>query len=483
MLNQFGPWASSIDTGSRPQLSAFWRRRLTMLVPTSQSSPVLSRRNRVWLAAATILILAVPTFRPVLAAADPQAKTGEKPAEKAPPLIKGAVTTGSMNLGSYATIYAGSRPEDLAIPYPLSAALARQRDREKLHLTQDQENKLREISNQSAKRFQAISEQMQKRWPKEKMQKPSPDEQKAMEREYMAKLAQVNKEIRKEVEAILTPEQWAEVKIVCIGVPAIGRVVSDPEMRKAVGVTDEQVKQLQRAAEKFLENRKQTERALKEMLVVVLPQQWEQAGPIAGVSDDLEANLLLSGAYVGGLIGPEWKEKMALSDQQRAKLKEVQATLETHFREISKLAESMQASKSNEESQAKQAELTRKYEATYKERREQALAVLTPQQLAILKQIAARQWFLGEMGQFEDRAGSDNKPEGIFKQLKLSEEQMKELRRRYEEMERLQSQFMRGIGQAALQILSPEQQEKLLDEWDKGMYATGTVTFKRSVKK
>ena len=63
MTTQYGPWATAINVGRNPQLSSFWRRRLTMLVPTSQTSPVLSRRNLLWLGAAAVLMILLPTFR------------------------------------------------------------------------------------------------------------------------------------------------------------------------------------------------------------------------------------------------------------------------------------------------------------------------------------------------------------------------------------------------------------------------------------
>jgi hypothetical protein len=63
MTNPYGPWATLIDAGGNPQLSAFWRRRLTMLVPASQTSPMLSRRNLLWLAMVAALMLFLPTFR------------------------------------------------------------------------------------------------------------------------------------------------------------------------------------------------------------------------------------------------------------------------------------------------------------------------------------------------------------------------------------------------------------------------------------
>ncbi|MFZ1936265.1 MAG: hypothetical protein WCB27_09765 [Thermoguttaceae bacterium] len=62
MLNRYGPWATMIEAGGNLQLSTFWRRRLTMLVPASQTSPMLSRRNLIWLAAAAALTFLPPTL-------------------------------------------------------------------------------------------------------------------------------------------------------------------------------------------------------------------------------------------------------------------------------------------------------------------------------------------------------------------------------------------------------------------------------------
>lgn len=73
MNNSYGPWATSIDGGGSPQLSTFWRRRLTRLMPTSRTSPVLSRRSLAWLLAAGALVLVLPTFR-----AEPAAAAGEE---------------------------------------------------------------------------------------------------------------------------------------------------------------------------------------------------------------------------------------------------------------------------------------------------------------------------------------------------------------------------------------------------------------------
>ena len=70
MSNQYGPWATSINAGGNPQLSTFWRRRLTMLVPASQTSPMLSRRSLLGLGAAGAMTVLLPTLRSTTASAE-----------------------------------------------------------------------------------------------------------------------------------------------------------------------------------------------------------------------------------------------------------------------------------------------------------------------------------------------------------------------------------------------------------------------------
>jgi Tol biopolymer transport system component len=86
MANPYGPWATLIDVGGNPQLSAFWRRRLTMLVPASQTSPTLSRRNLLWLGAAGALSTVLPTIRAASAVTDE-----DKPAEQAQKSLSGRI--------------------------------------------------------------------------------------------------------------------------------------------------------------------------------------------------------------------------------------------------------------------------------------------------------------------------------------------------------------------------------------------------------
>ncbi len=77
MSNKYGPWATPIDVGPNPQLSAFWRRRMKMLVSAGKTNPMLSRCNLFWLIAAGMLMCVLPTLRSDAAGAK---KTDNKPA-------------------------------------------------------------------------------------------------------------------------------------------------------------------------------------------------------------------------------------------------------------------------------------------------------------------------------------------------------------------------------------------------------------------
>ena len=63
MRSQFGAWATLIDTAGNPRLSAFWRRRMTMLPAVSNTASSLTRCNLACLALAGLLLGVLPTFR------------------------------------------------------------------------------------------------------------------------------------------------------------------------------------------------------------------------------------------------------------------------------------------------------------------------------------------------------------------------------------------------------------------------------------
>ncbi len=57
MQTSYGPWATKIDVGNNPRLSAFWRRRLTRLPGLSRDNPVLTRSAAL---ALFVIAIAIP---------------------------------------------------------------------------------------------------------------------------------------------------------------------------------------------------------------------------------------------------------------------------------------------------------------------------------------------------------------------------------------------------------------------------------------
>ncbi len=63
MNNSFGPWTTAMTMSSPQRLSTFWKRRLTMLLPTSRTSVGLTRPAILGIVAAGLLACLLPTFR------------------------------------------------------------------------------------------------------------------------------------------------------------------------------------------------------------------------------------------------------------------------------------------------------------------------------------------------------------------------------------------------------------------------------------
>jgi Tol biopolymer transport system component len=77
MIERFGPWSSALNDGLSPQLSTFWRSRLTQLASVRAARDRLTRRDWLRLGAIGTAACALPTFH--LASAD-----GQEDAKPAP---------------------------------------------------------------------------------------------------------------------------------------------------------------------------------------------------------------------------------------------------------------------------------------------------------------------------------------------------------------------------------------------------------------
>jgi hypothetical protein len=60
MSNDFGPWATMLESGTRAPLSTFWRRRITMLPFVWRSNRKFSRRAALRLVALALVAIGVP---------------------------------------------------------------------------------------------------------------------------------------------------------------------------------------------------------------------------------------------------------------------------------------------------------------------------------------------------------------------------------------------------------------------------------------
>jgi hypothetical protein len=487
MSNPYGPWATLIDAGGNPQLSSFWRRRLTMLVPTSQTSAVLSRRNLLWLGAAAVLMIVLPTFRAASVAAEDdkmasensQPNTTKAPPTNGPPAGKQTSDNSFTSIGIYTTRVGGAPLRYLILPVSVGVALSRENTRKGLQLTGEQETKLREISQKYLRQRQESGQAIRK-----EMEKLSPEERIAKQTEFQTKSVQEAIAIRRQVEELLTAEQLTAVKCIAIGLLGAGRLMSDPQFREKVGVTEEQKETLSKRLLEDGERTKKPERLghlmkmnEEKMLAVITPQQWEQIEQIVGTSGAGMA--APSNGFSGGPTypGPEWqvlgdpnpRKELGLSAEQQTKLDEISAKTRTQSQELSKLVDSMNSPLPAKERQAKHAEFNRKLQEIRKLDRQRVEALLTKHQLAMLKRLTIRRELLNDLfhSEYVESGSDDQKPFGIFEQIKVSKEQMKELRRLNEEKDRMVTQSWRETGETALKILSPQQQEKLFEELEK----------------
>ena len=80
MTQNYGPWSTAINTGNNPQLSTFWKRRLTMLSRIRHKRPNISRREILDLVALCLVVTSIPTLQGKAdSIRQPEKKTVQKP--------------------------------------------------------------------------------------------------------------------------------------------------------------------------------------------------------------------------------------------------------------------------------------------------------------------------------------------------------------------------------------------------------------------
>ncbi len=453
MANKYGPWATLIDIGGNPQLSAFWKRRLKMLVPASKTSPVLSRRNLSLLAAAGILACLLPTVF-----FTPAAAQEKKPADK---LIS------PDNNDSKAK----SLPADfLVIPVSSYNDLQRETTRKELKISGEQEKILQDICDNYEKQLRIMQGNTQKEF-----ENLTPEERLKKQRKWDLKYKEDIKHVRNQINELLTAEQLAALKCTAIG-ELFGRLIFDHNLSKKAGISEEQLKQLtqldegevQKNFKKFDKMRKQNE---QKMLAVITPQQWERLEQSTNKSGADNKGLVfmptnaIPGSELTIVYDPDVQKELALNAEQQTKLESLFEQAKSQELELWKQADNMDKNHPAKEQAAKQAESGNKLQDMNAREIKQIEEVLTPRQFAELKKIALRHNFIQSLPILQNGLGGNKQP-GILDRIGASEEQKAELRRLTDENERSMRKFDREMGAEAMKILSPLQQEYLLDELD-----------------
>ena len=140
-------------------------------------------------------------------------------------------------------------------------------------------------------------------------------------------------------------EQLKAVRSADIGM-AGGKLLSDATFRKKIGLSDQQGKELSRQLYEDQSVEERAARSLKEnhekAMAVISPKQWEQVERLFSGTGTGEANPTVSARqeYPGrewqALDNPDFVKQLALSAEQQAQLREIEAKLPTQSRELSK---------------------------------------------------------------------------------------------------------------------------------------------------
>ena len=217
-----------IDVGGSPQLSTFWRRRLTMLVPASRTSPALSRRNLRWLGAAAGLMLVLPTFHFAAAAAEatPAAENADSSAKMPvgkPSTAKGTPkpqpTPDTLNL-AVDWVSSPQPSNEIFLPAYFYRDLCRREIRKELKLTGEQEQKVLDMARLWAKRSDEFEKDARKA-----AETLTREQRIANARELSKKMWQESKVVRKQIEELLTPTQLTELRSIALGQFGAGDLV------------------------------------------------------------------------------------------------------------------------------------------------------------------------------------------------------------------------------------------------------------------
>jgi hypothetical protein len=464
MLNRYGPWATMIDLGGSPQLSTFWRRRLTMLAPVSRTRFALSRRNLFWLGAATVLLMALPMIRFAAAGEkDASAAKGGDVAAKdgivAKPEENERVPTVS---GSFTVTRAGEPASNfLRLPTCIYGPLQTARTREQLKITPAQEEELAAISRTFLKR----QEELRKKLFAE-LEHLSPEDRAAKQKEFQSQFGGLatSDTASKHIEAILTKEQLTTVRSFTIGAYGLARLMFDRQLREKVGVSNRQRNEL----EPLMKDQQRLQAVElpismdaidRKMLAVVTPEQWAKLERDTVANRDIVPEQEYPSAELSVLLSLGGSGELGVTAEQAARVREV---FEEAQMRISGEGGSWTLSAVTEPDAKPDGKLAKwlKKDHAAVER------ILNKKQLAALDKLVLRYNFRQglDMSLLAGTCSLAGRT-GLLRQIDFSAAQWKEICRLYDEKEAMMYRSFRTVGDGVLKILSPEQQDKFVAEW------------------
>ena len=245
----------------------------------------------------------------------------------------------------------------------------------------------------------------------------------------------------------------------------------DQELRGAVGLTEKQQNDLRNQlaskedAAASLKSRQLQQETEKKLLAVIEPRQWKQLGQIfAGAADDrypiVEFDVLSR---------PAVAQQLHLSDEQQTKLQAISDRSQSKAGDLLSLVDTVNNVLTAKEQQAKSVEFDRKMAALGKEDRRQIAAMLDEKQSAALKRLVLEHRFLVPWHRPDSsRAAtiSKSRPDFSIGSMPLRSND-KSCAACTKNFERAIWQQYRATGESVMKILSPQQQEKLIEATDR----------------
>jgi hypothetical protein len=473
MSNPYGPWATLIDAGSNPQLSAFWRRRLTMLVPVSQTSPVLSRWNWMCLIVIGILMFGLPTFRVATAVADqPESAPKTSPTKE----IK-SKTDKQPPANTNARLW---RPASVQWikddPYLILRPLADEAIRRELKLSDEQEQKLREIAINYSTQLENLSGQMTVSY-----SQPAPQglEAKKLGEEFKRQA----KKLAEQIEKVLTSAQLEALKTFVVQEMAV-QLVYSPASDEKLGLSEEQKMEFARLAKEMNDKRWQAEQKIQEkMLAVLNPQQREKLmtevagismGPVIFPYPDGQIQFTTDPELIGGDI----RQQLGLSDGQKNKLQAItkkysemaSKELPGYKQQVLAANAGNQKTPPTHDQQVNRDEQQRIQEMAKQMHKENA-AVLSPEQLSKYKEVCLNNLLVTWLD--VDRT---------LDKIDASQKQKEEIGRlsaeRFNATRMEPSRSICEFGERAMNILTPQQRQQFTNDVLQGIAAFDGSMFR-----